>query len=86
MKISQFDTVARHIACYKDLVAALDAVNNGHLTISAQERSYGDDPVRYNIPALTTTPECRDALKAVLIRHIGDAKQALATYGVDIDE
>jgi surface antigen len=87
MKLSQFDTVRAHIANYKELVGALDAASYGSIDVTVYGTECGNvDDVVYNVKLLTSVAECREAIKTVLRHHIADAKQALATYGVDIDE
>ena len=87
MKLSHFDIVSDHIKNYKELMAARDAATYGTISLTAYGTECGNiDDVAYDIKNLTSVAECRQAIKDVLTRHIGDARQALATYGVDIDE
>lgn len=81
MKLSDFDKVQRLTTRLASLESARDATlfGNVNLVVDSSEK-------KWNVTALTSSLEVRNATQLLLDSNIKACKIMLSTYGVEIDQ
>lgn len=81
MKLSDFDYVTNYVTRLRMLQSAREAVQYHQITAKASLPGEAE----YDLRALTSISECRQALMELIDRNIAGVKTALEECGVVID-